>query len=73
MSGMMATTVQQDEDVPAASEPEGSPVPGPSSSPAYPPGTPPLLVPPLPHIPFVGTPPVGHPFAKFLAVSIEKK
>ena len=64
MSGVLATIEQKDEDVSAittASEPEGSLTPGPSSSPAHPPGTPPLSVPPLPDIPFVGTPPGGMP------------
>ena len=56
MSGTIATAMQQDEDIPAASEPEGSLAPGPSSSPAHPPRTPPLQVPPLLDIPFVGTP-----------------
>ena len=76
MSGALATTMQQDEDIPAtsaASEPEGSPAPGPSSSPTHPPQTPSLPVPPLPDIPFVGTPLVGFPFAEFLAVFTQKK
>ena len=73
MSGTIATAVQQDEDVPAASEPEGSSAPGPSSSPVHPPRTPPLPAPPLPDIPLVGTPLVGFPFSKFLAISTQKK
>ena len=36
MSGTMATAMQQDEDISAASEPEGSLTPGPSSSPVHP-------------------------------------
>ena len=73
MSRTMATAMQQDEDVPAESEPEGSLTLGPSSSPVHPPRTAPLSVPPLPDIPFVGTPPVGHPFTEFLAISTQKK
>ena len=73
MSGMMATATQQDEDVPAAFKPEGSPAPGPLSSPVHPPRTPPLPVPPLLDIPMVGTPPVGQAFAEFLAISKQKK
>ena len=64
------------QDVPAttsASESEGSPAPGSSSSPAHPPRTPPLPLPPLPDIPFVGTPLVGCPFAEFLAIPTQKK
>ena len=61
MSEALATTMQQDDDVPAASKPEGSLDPGPSSSPAHPSRTLPLPVPPLPDIPFVGTPPSGVP------------
>ena len=65
---LMATTMQESEDVPAASEPEGWPAPGPSGSPTHLPITPPLPVSPLPDIPFVGTPLMGHPFAEFLAI-----
>ena len=76
ISGALATTVQQDEDVPAtitASKPEGSLAPGPSSSPTHPPGTLPLPVPPLPNISFVGTPLVRCPFAEFFAIPTQKK
>ena len=75
MSRVLATTMQQDEDILAtttASEPEGSLAPGPSSSPACPPRTLPLPVPPLPDIPFVGTPTVGCLFAEFLAIPTQK-
>ena len=64
------------QDVPAtttASDPEGSLAPSSSSSPAHPPGTPPLPVPPLLDMPFIGTPLVGHPFAEFLAIPTQKK
>ena len=63
ISRSLATTAQQDEDIPATttvSDPEGSLALGPSSSPACPTGTLPLPVPPLRNIPFVGTPPVRH-------------
>ena len=76
MSEVLATGVQQDEGIPAtttASEPEDSPAPGPSGSLACPPRTLPLPVPPLPDIPFIGTPPVGCPFAEFLAIPTQKK
>ena len=43
------------------------------ASPACPPGTLPLAVPPLPDIPFIGTPLVGHPFAEFLDIPTQKK
>ena len=72
----LATAAQQDEDVPAtttASKPEGSLAPDPSSSPAWPPRTLPLPVPPLLDIPFVGTPLVGLPFAGVLGVTTWKK
>ena len=73
MSRMMATVMQQDEDIPAASKAEGSLVPGLSSSPVHPPRTPPLPVPHLLDIPLVGTPPLECPFADFLAISTQKK
>ena len=65
MGEALATAMQQDEKVlttAAAPEPEGSPALGPSSRPAFPTGTPPTSVPLLPDIPFVGTPPMMHPF-----------
>ena len=76
MSRALSTTMQQHEDVPATttvSKPEGSPAPGPSSSPTHPPGTLPLPVSSLLDISFVGTLPVGHPFAGFCAVPTQKK
>ena len=76
MSGVLATAMQQNEDIPAtttAAKPDGSLAPGPSSSPAHPPGTPPLPVHSLLDILFVGTPPVGHPFAEFLAIPKQKR
>ena len=76
MSEALATTMQQDKDIPntaAAHEPEGSLALGPSSSPAYPTGTLPPLVSLLLDIPFVGTPPVGHPFPGFIASPTLKK
>ena len=73
MSRTMATVMQQDEDVPAASEPQGSPAAGPSSSPVHPLRTPPLPALPLLDLPFGGTPPLGHIFACFLAISAQKK
>ena len=39
MRRTMATAMQQDEDIPAASKPEDPPPPGPSSSPVHPPKT----------------------------------
>ena len=62
MSRPLATAMQQDKGIPVtptASEPEDSPAPDPSSSPACPPGTLPLPVPPLPDIPFLGSPQWG--------------
>ena len=70
---MMATITQLDEEIPAAPEPEDLPNPGPSSSPVHPSRTLPLPVPPLPDIPLVGTPPLGCPFAEFIAISTQKK
>ena len=61
MSGMMATAMQQDKDIPAVSEPKGSLAPGLSGSPVHPPGTPPLPVPPLPDIPLGRHSPSGAP------------
>ena len=68
-----ATATQQDEDVPAASKPEGSPAPGPLSSPVHPPRTPQIPVPPLLDMSLIGTLPVGCPFAEFLAISTQEK
>ena len=75
MSGTLATIMQQDEEIPTttnASELEGSPAAGPSSSPTHPPGIQPLPVPPLLDIPFVGTPPVRCLFAEVLAIPTKK-
>ena len=72
MSGVLAITMQQDEDILAfttASEAEGSPAQDASSSPTHPPGTLPFPVPSLPDIPFIGTPPVG----ELLAIPTWKK
>ena len=76
MSGVLATAMQQEEDVPAtiiASEPEDTLAPGHSSSPIHPPGNPPFCIHPLLDIPFIATPPVGCPLAELLAVCTEKK
>ena len=72
MTRTMVTAMQQDENIPAGSNPEGSPVLSPSSSPVHPPRTQPLPVPPLLDIPFVGTPLVGCPFAEFIVISTQK-
>ena len=40
---------------------------------AHPTESPPPMTPLLADLPFVGTPPVGQPFAKFLAISTQKK
>ena len=76
MSEVLATTMQQNEDIPATitvPKLEGSLALGPSNSPAYQTGTLPLPVPPLPDIPFVGTPQVGLCFAWFIASPTQKK
>ena len=67
MSEMMATAMQQDEDVPAASEPEGWPAPGPSCIQ--------LIHLELHHFQYLPyqISPLGCPFAEFLAVSTQKK
>ena len=68
MSKALSTAVQQGKNVQstaAAPEPEGSLPPDPSSSPAHLKGTPPPLIPVLPDIPFVGTPP-GVPISWFI-------
>ena len=70
MSKVLAITVQQDENLPATTtvpELESSPVPDLSNSPTHQIRTLPLPVPHLPHITFVVTPPVGHPFAELVA------
>ena len=76
MSRLLATAAKQDENVPVttnASEPKGSPAPGPSSSPDHPPGTPPLPGASLPDISSVGIPLVGYLIAVFLAIPTQKK
>ena len=76
MGNVLATTAQQEEDVPATiavPEPEGSQALDPSDSPAHQTETLPLLVPPLTDIPFVDTPLVGHSFAGFIAHPTQKK
>ena len=76
MSEVLTTTAQHEENVPvtiAVPEPEGSQDPDPSGSPACQTGTLPLPVAPLLDILFVGTPPVGHPFAGFIAGLPQKK
>ena len=68
-SEALATTAQQEEDIPATiavPKLECSQALGPSDSPAYVTGTLPLPVPPLPDISFVGISPIGHPFAHFM-------
>ena len=57
----------------AVPEQEGSPVPGPSNSPAYFSETPSPIIPLLPDLPFMGTPLMGCPFTEFLATSTQKK
>ena len=54
-------------------KPEGSQAPDPSDSPAHQTETQPPLVPPLLDIPFVCTPPVGHPFAGLIVGPTQKK
>ena len=76
MSQVLATTTQQDEDIPGTitvPKPEGSPALGPTNSPAHQSGTPPLPVPPLLDIPFVGTPLVGCSFDGFIACLTQEK
>ena len=75
MSRALATTTQQDKDVPAtttASQPEGSLAPGPQAVQ--------LIDPELHHfqyLPYQISPcrhsPLGHPFAEFLAIPTQKK
>ena len=76
MNEVLATTAQQREIVPVTTtipEPEGSQTLAPSDSPAHQTGTPPLPVPPLWDILFVGTPPVGCPFARFIVSPMQKR
>ena len=76
MNKVLATAVQQREDIPATTtmlELEGSQAPTLPDSPAHQTGTPPLPVPPLLDIPLVGTPPVGCPFGGFIDGPTQKK
>ena len=70
MSKALATAMQQGENVQSttvAPKPEGSPALDPLSSSACPPRTPPPLIPLLPDISFVGTPPVVYTYSGFIA------
>ena len=72
----LSTAVQQSKNIQSiatALRPKGSPVLYPSSSSDLPSGTPPPLLPLLPDIPFVGTPPVGCPFPGLITSPISKK
>ena len=76
MSEALATAMQQGENIQsttAAPKPEGSLTLDPLSRPAHPTGPPPPLIPLLPDILFVGTPPVGHSFPGFTASPTLKK
>ena len=69
MNKALATAVQQRENSPAtttAPESDGSQALASSDSPAHQVGSPPLPVPPMLDIPFVGTPTVSFPFAGFM-------
>ena len=75
MSKALATTIQQEGDIPVTiTVPmlEASQAPDPPDSPAGQTETLSLPVPPLPDIPFVSTPPVGCPFAGFIASPTQK-
>ena len=70
MSKALATAMQQGESIPTtatAPKPEESLAPSHSSSPAHHTRTPLPLIPLLPDIPLVGTPPVGCPLLEFIA------
>ena len=70
MSNALATATEQEEVIPvsiAVPKPEGSQAQDPSDSPAHQTETPPLPVPLLLDIPFVGTALVGCPFAGCIA------
>ena len=76
MSNVLAIAMQQEEDFPvtiAVPEPEKSQAPDPSDSPVHQTETLPLQVPPLQDITFVGIPPVGYPFAGFIASPAQEK
>ena len=76
ISEPLVTTPQQGENAPATTampEPIESITLGHSGSPALHSETPPPIIPLLLDLPLVGTPPVGHPFAEFLATSTQKK
>ena len=75
MSKALDTAMQQDKDVSTTTttpQLKGSPTLGLSSSPACPTETLPPLVPLLPDVPFVATPPVGHTFPGFIASPTSK-
>ena len=72
----LATAMQQGENSPtttAAPKVVGSMAGGPSSSPAHPTETLPPLILLLLDIPFVVTPPVGHPYPEFIASPTPEK
>ena len=76
MSEVLATVKQQKKDIPVTitvPKPEGSQVLDSSDIPSCQTGIPPLPVSPFLDIPFVGTPPVGHPFTGFIASPTKKK
>ena len=76
ISEALATAMQLGKNAPAtttAPKPEESTTPGPSRSPACHSETPPPIIPLLPDLPLMGSPPVGHPFAEYLATSTQKK
>ena len=73
---VLATTTLWGKNTPAttaASEPMKPTTLGPSSSPAHCSESPLPIIPLLPDLPLIGTPPVGCPFAEFLANSTQKK
>ena len=75
MGNALVTAAWQGKNTPAttvAPELEESTTPGPTSSPAHLTETHPAIIPLLPDLPFVAIPPVGHPFAEFLAISTQK-
>ena len=71
-SEALAAATQLSKNVPAtttAPKQEESTTPGPFHSPAHLSETPYPSIPLLPDLPFIDTPPVGCPFAEFLAIS----
>ena len=76
ISEALVTTMQLGKNTPATiavPEPKQSTSLGPSSRPTHCSETPPSIIPLLPDLPLMGTPPVGCPFAEFLATSTQKK